>query len=86
MASNEMLCMFLACHMILAVLVQLEIVEIALVKTETPKSVLPFPMQCFIIHIIIYPTIFLPSCAAGVSFTLSSGAFNLKIGLCDAIF
>ena len=59
MASNEMLCMFLACHMILAVLVQLEIVEIALVKTETPKSVLPFPMQCFIIHIIIYPTIFL---------------------------
>ena len=58
MASNEMLCMFLACHMILAVLVQLEIVEIALVKTETPKSVLPFPMQCFIIHIIIYPTIF----------------------------
>ena len=58
MASNEMLCLFLACHTILAMLVQLEIVEIALVKTETPKSVLPFPMQCFIIHIIIYPTIF----------------------------
>ena len=44
MASNEMLCVFLICHTILAVFVQLEIVEIALVKIETPWSVLPFAM------------------------------------------
>ena len=85
MASNEMLCMFLACHTILAVLVQLEIVEIALVKTETPRFVLPFAMFQSIISLSIQQYL-LPSCAAGVSFTLSSGAFNLKIGLCDAIF
>ena len=46
MASNEMLCVFLICNtiLILAVFVQLEIVEIALVKIETPWSVLPFAM------------------------------------------
>ena len=45
---------------------------------EIPWSVLPFAMfQSFIS--LSFQQYLLPSCAAGVSFTFSSGAFNLKL-------